>query len=205
MFAGKSAATLEIDSVIPAKAGIQEPSVLSWPFAPCHLAGFARLVWIPASAGMTRSASQAGSCDPEEYACKREVPPKPSPPPIPSCIRLVAVLQWKTNAKLRPAMRPAQGVPRTPSPSHTARRHREMKSVCKAHPTRLECIMRKPYIRSSVIKQKEFDVMKMVYLIRVIAFFAIVTSLGGCGYQSLSGIAINGWARAYERCGSLRY
>jgi hypothetical protein len=31
-----------------------------------------------------------------------------------------------------------------------------------------------------VIKRKEFDVMKIVYLIRVIAFFAIVTSLGGC-------------------------
>jgi hypothetical protein len=38
-----------------------------------------------------------------------------------------------------------------------------------------------------VIKQKEFDVMKIVYLIRVIAFFAIVTSLGGCGTSYWAG------------------
>jgi hypothetical protein len=38
-----------------------------------------------------------------------------------------------------------------------------------------------------VIKQKEFDVMKIVYLIRVIAFFAIATSLGGCGTSYWAG------------------
>ncbi len=72
MFVGESTATSEIDTVILAEAGIQKRWAYFRTIVSCHHVDFTTDSWIPASAGMTKSALEARSCVLEKPTYKAE-------------------------------------------------------------------------------------------------------------------------------------